>query len=385
MSLPLAQRVQSMAQSDIRRYSAICAAKGGINLSQGVCDQPAPEELKAAATAAIQTDRAIYTNLRGTIELRRAIADKLRHFNGFEADPETEIAVTVGSAGAFACAALATLNPGDGCVIFSPFYSYHTNLLNMIGAEAQYVDLTPPDWSYTTAQLEAAITDRTRMILVNTPANPTGKVYSQAELTEIVRIANERDLWIVTDEVYEYITHDVPHVSPARLSGARGRTITISGASKTYAVTGWRIGYAVGPAEVIDKMAVAGDIFYICAPAPLQHGVEAGLSLPDEYYTRMEAAYRAKRDLLADTLRTVGFKPFVPAGSYYMLAELPPGRYADATDATETILEQVGVATVPAPEFYRRREDGRRQLRFCYAKQMPELEEACRRLRRLEG
>jgi len=279
VSPPLADRVQSIRQSGIRRYSAACARMGGVNLSQGVCDQPAPEAIKEAAKAAIDRDQAVYTNLKGTIELRRAIAEKLGRFNGIAADPESEITVTVGSAGAFACAALATLDPGDECVIFSPFYNYHTKLLDMIGARARYVDLVPPDWSYSTGQLEAAVTDRTRMILVNTPGNPTGKVFSEAELGEIVRIAGQRDLWIVTDEIYEYITYDVPHVSPARLPGARERTITISGASKTYAVTGWRIGYATGPSEVIEKMAVVSDIFYICAPAPLQAGITAGLSL----------------------------------------------------------------------------------------------------------
>jgi len=385
VGLELAKRVQSIAQSDIRRYSAICASVGGVNLSQGVCDQAAPETIKAAARAAIDADRAVYTNLRGIIELRRAIAAKLRRFNGIEADPDHEIAVTVGSAGAFACAALSTLNPGDACVVFSPFYSYHVNLLEMIGVEAQYVDLQPPDWTYSVQDLEAAITDRTRMIVVNTPANPTGKVFSEAELTDLVRIANQRDLWIVTDEIYEYITHDVPHVSPARLPGARRRTITISGASKTYAVTGWRIGYAAGPAEVIEKMAVASDIFYICAPAPLQHGVEAGLHLPDSYYDQMREEYRAKRDLLARTLRHIGFEPFVPRGAYYMLADFGPDRYADATEAAETILERVGVATVPAPTFYRNPEDGRTQLRFCYAKRMEDLQEACQRLGRLAG
>jgi aminotransferase len=385
VSFRLADRVRSIVQSDIRRYSAICAELGGVNLSQGVCDQPAADQIKAAAKAAIDADRAVYTNLRGIIELRRAIADKLRRFNGIEADPESQVTVTVGSAGAFACAALATLNPGDACVVFSPYYSYHVNLLAMIGVEVQYVDLAPPDLTYATEQLEAAITDRTRMILVNTPANPSGKVFSEAELTEIVRIANQRDLWIATDEIYEYITYEVPHVSPARLPGAKDRTITISGASKTYAVTGWRIGYAAGPSEIIEKMAVVSDTFYICAPAPLQDAVVAGLNLPDSYYVQMREEYRAKRDLLADTLRQVGFEPFVPAGSYYMLAAFGEGRYRDATHAADTILQQVGVATVPAPAFYRRPQDGRRQLRFCYAKQMEDLQEACRRLCRLDG
>lgn len=379
----LASRVRDSRQSDIRRFSAICAAVNGVNLSQGVCDQPAPDTIKAAAKSAIDADQAVYTNLRGTLDLRRAIARKLADFNGIQVDPETQITVTVGSAGAFACAALATLNPGDECIVFSPFYSYHVNLLQMIGAKVRYVDLTPPDWRYSSDRLAEAIGDKTRMILVNTPANPTGKVFSEAELTEIVALARRNDLWIVTDEIYEYITHDVAHISPARLPGAVERTITISGASKTYAVTGWRVGYAAGPAPVIDKMAVVSDLFYICAPAPLQAGIATGLALPEAYYRQMCEDYRKKRDLLAETLSEIGMQPFVPSGSYYMLADFGD-RYADATLATESILQQVGVATVPGSAFYRNPADGRTQLRFCYAKQMADLQEACRRLKQLD-
>jgi aminotransferase len=371
--------VKSIRQSDIRRYSAICAAMGGINLSQGVCDQPAPEEIKEAACRAIDQDQAIYTNLRGIIELRQVIAAKMKSFNGITVDPEREVAVTVGSAGAFACAALTLLNPGDECIVFSPYYGYHVNLLHMIGAVPRYVDLAPPDWSFPISQLEKAITDRTRVILVNTPANPTGKVFAREELRAIQAVAERHNLWICTDEIYEYITYGCPHISPAALPGAAERTITISGASKTYAVTGWRIGYAVGPAEIIDRMAVVSDIFYICAPAPLQHGIAAGLQLPDEYYVEMCRDYQVKRDLLADALRRTGLVPFVPQGSYYMLADFGD-RFADATQAAESILERVGVATVPATAFYRRPEDGRTQLRFCYAKKMDELQDACDRL-----
>ena len=383
VTLPIASRVQDIRQSDIRRFSAICAAMKGVNLSQGVCDQPAPEAVKSAAKRAIDDDHAVYTNLRGIIELRRAIAEKMREFNGIECDPETEVAVTVGSAGSFACAALATLNPGDECVIFSPFYSYHVNLLGLFEVKVNYVDLAPPDWSYDRNQLEQAFTDRTRMILINTPANPSGKVFNESELRHIADLAGRHDTWIVTDEIYEYITYGHRHVSVGRFSQARDRTLTMSGASKTYAVTGWRIGYTVGPADIIDRMAVVNDLLYICAPAPLQHGIVAGMNLPDSYYKAMCEDYLAKRDLLVDTLREVGFRPFVPDGSYYLLAEFEAGRWANTTSATEAILNEVGVATVPGSAFYRNPADGQRQLRFCYAKKMVDLEEACRRLRKL--
>lgn len=381
MELPLADRVQSIRQSDIRRFSAICAAMNGVNLSQGVCDQPAPEEVKAGAKRAIDEDRATYTNLRGIAELRQAIARKMRTFNGIECDADSEVVVTVGSAGAFACAILAILNPGDECVLFSPFYSYHVNLLKLFGVKPVFVDLEPPDWSYRREALAAAITGRTRMVAVCTPANPSGKIFAEDELREIAMLARRHNAWIVTDEIYEYITYGKEHVSIGRLPEARDRTITLSGASKTYAVTGWRVGYGVGPAGVIDRMSVVSDLLYICSPAPLQHGIVAGMNLAESYYTKMRADYLAKREMLVDTLRGIGFTPFVPEGSYYLLAAFEPGRWTSATAATEAILHEVGVATVPGSAFYRNPADGDNQLRFCYAKKMADLEEACRRLR----
>ena len=383
MKAPIADRVKTIQQSDIRRFSAICAAVNGVNLSQGVCDQPAPDAVKQHAKEAIDADHATYTNLRGIVELRQAIAAKMRDFNGIECDPETEVAVTVGSAGSFACVVLSTLNPGDECIVFSPFYSYHVNLLELLDVRVKYVDLHPPDWSYESAKLEEAFTDRTRMIVVCTPSNPTGKVFSEAELEHIVALATKYNTWIVTDEIYEYITYGREHISVGKFPEARERTLTISGASKTYAVTGWRVGYTVGPADLIDRIAVVSDLFYICAPAPLQHGIVAGLHLPESYYTQMRADYLVKRELLVDTLREIGFTPFVPDGSYYLLASFEKGRWPGATAASEAILEEVGVATVPGSAFYRNPADGENQLRFCFAKQLADLEDACSRLRRL--
>ena len=385
MNKPVADRVKSIKQSDIRRFSAICAAMGGANLSQGVCDQPAPEAVKRAAQRAIEEDRASYTNLRGIIELRTAIAKKMREFNGIACDPEKEVVVTVGSAGAFACIILATLNPGDECIVFSPFYSYHVNAMRLFGVNVRFVDLQPPDWSFDLAEVEAAVTPKTKMILLCTPANPSGKVFSEEELRAIAGVAKRHNVWIATDEIYEYITYGKPHVSIGRLPEAKDRTLTMSGGSKTYAITGWRIGYAVGPAEIIDRVSVVNDLLYICAPAPLQYGVAGGMGLPEKYYTDMRADYTVKRDMLTDTLRGIGFTPFVPEGSYYMLASFEEGRWGSATAATEAILNEVGVATVPGSAFYRNPADGENQLRFCFAKKIPDLEEACRRLRKLAG
>lgn len=369
----------------LRRLSARCAEIGGINLSQGVCDLPAPAELKEAAKRAIDDDHAMYTNLAGIAELRAAIAEKLGRFNGLAVDPQTEIAVTVGSAGAFAAVVAALLNPGDEVVVFSPFYNYYIDTLKLFGAGVRFVHTHPPGWAFSAEELAAAFNPRTRMVIVNTPANPTGKVFSRAELVQIAALARAHDAWIVTDEIYEYITFDLPHLSIATLPDAAGRTITLSGPSKTYAVTGWRVGYAAGPAEVIEKVLVVGDLFFICAPAPLQHGVLAGLRLPDAYYTALRADYRGKRDLLADTLRAIGFEPYVPQGAFYMMADFGPGRYGSALAAAEAILESVGVASVPGAPFYADPAEGETQLRFCFAKRQADLEEACRRLRKLHA
>lgn len=381
----LADRVADVRQTALRRISARCAELGGINLSQGICDLPAPPEVKEAAKRAIDADHATYTNLAGLIELRRTIANKLCTFNGIEVDPQTQIAVTVGSAGAFACVINALLNPGDEVVCFSPFYNYYTDAFKLLGAIARFVHTHPPDWRFDERALEAAFNDRTRMVVVNTPSNPTGKVFSRDELSQIATLATKHNAWIVTDEIYEYITYDLPHVSVGALPEAAGRTITLSGPSKTYAVTGWRIGYAAGPADVIDKVLVVNDLYYICAPSPMQYGVLAGMSMPSSYYDTMRADYRAKRDMLADTLRGIGFEPFVPQGAFYMMADFGAGRFANAIAATETILESVGVATVPGAPFYANAGEGETQLRFCFAKRQADLEEACRRLAKLKA
>lgn len=383
MNRQFADRVKTIKQSDIRRFSAICAAMNGVNLSQGVCDQPAPQEVKTAAKLAIDEDRASYTNLRGVVELRQAIARKMKDFNKVQCDPETEVCVNVGSAGSFACIALSILNPGDEAIVFSPFYGYHVNLLKLFGINVRFVDLHPPDWSYTQQELDAAVTSKTKMIVLCTPANPSGKVFTESELQNLCRFAEKHDLWIATDEIYEYITYGQEHISIARFPEAKSRTLTMSGASKTYAVTGWRVGYTVGPSAAIDRVSVVNDLLYICAPAPLQYGTVGGMNLPESYYSKMRADYLHKRDLLAETLREIGFVPFVPDGSYYMLAAFEKGRWPTATIATESILNQVGVATVPGSAFYRDPADGDEQLRFCFAKKMSDLEEACRRLRRV--
>ena len=380
----LADRVQHITTTDLRRLSARCQEIGGINLSQGVCDLPVPPEVKEAAHKAIDDGRAIYTNIAGLIELRQAIAHKMKAFNGITVDPQTEIAVTVGSTGAWACVAMALLNPGDEVVVFSPGYYYYLDAFKMLGVKARIVDTKPPDWKYSKKELVAAFNKKTRMVIVNTPTNPTGKVYSHDELLEIAALAKQYDAWIIADEIYEYITFETDHVSIASLPDAQNRTITLSGPSKTYAVTGWRIGYAVGPAEVIDKVLAVNDLFYICAPAPMQYGVLAAMNLPQSFLDQQRKEYRQKRDMLADALSEIGFVPHIPQGAFYIMTDFGPNRYRNSLEAAESILEQTGVATVPGTPFCFYEGEGETLLRICFAKRFEVLEEACQRLKQLK-
>ncbi len=377
----LADRVCDLVQTDLTRLSARCREIGGINLSQGVCDVPAPLTVKQAAIRAVSNDQSTYTNISGMIELRTAIAAKMSSFNKITADPETQIAVTVGTTGAFACVAAALLNPADEVIVFSPGYYYYVDTLKLFGVSVRLVNCEPPYWEYSSEELADAFNDRTRMVIVNTPGNPTGKVFSRDELHEIACLAKRYNAWIVADEVYEYITYERDHISIGSLPQAMDRTVTLSGPSKTYAVTGWRIGYAVGPAEVIRKARVVNDLFYICAPSPMQHGVLEALALPQAYYDGLKQEYQLKRDLLAQTLEEIGFRPYSPQGAIYIMADFGQDRYDSALHAAETILEKVGVATVPGAPFYMGSGGGNSVLRVCFAKRLDELEEACNRLR----
>ena len=377
-----ADRIEGLKQSEIRRMSIECAKVSGINLGQGICDQPIEPIIKEATLRAIAADHSIYTRLDGIDELRRRIAAKMRDYNGIACDADGEVVVTVGSTGAFVTACMAFLNPGDEVVIFSPFYSYHVNILKVCGAVLKFVTLRPPDWSYDPKELEAAFSDRTKLVILNTPANPSGKVFDRKELEQVAALCGKHDALCVTDEIYEYILYDGRrHLSIGAFPGMEDRTITISGFSKTYAMTGWRLGYLVARRELAAQMALLNDLINVCAPSPLQHGVVAAFDLPPEYYDRMVVDYAIKRDMTADACRAAGMDPFVPQGSYYMLADVSRLGMKDDYDAARILLEQAGIAVIPGSSFYADPRDGRMQIRLCYAKKMPDLEEACRRLR----
>jgi aminotransferase len=384
---PLASRTDGLRQSDIRAVTFAVNRVGGINLGQGICDLPTPDPIKAAAHAAIDGDRSIYTSYAGIASLREGILEKVRTFNLIPAADADEVVVSVGSTGAFVATVLTLFEPGDECILFEPFYGYHTGLLDLLGVRRVPVRMHPPDWRVDFAALEAAITERTKAILVCTPNNPCGKVWSRDELETLLALLEKHDLYAITDEIYEYMTYDGrEHVSLAALPGAHERTVTLSGFSKTYNMTGWRLGYAIAPGEIAARMGLINDLIYICAPSPLQYGVAAAFQMEPSYFDELAADYDAKRTLMCETLEACGFEFAWPQGAYYVLASFArlaarqPG-FGDDREACETLIQRAKVAAVPGNSFFTDPEDGKMYLRFCFAKQIEVLEEACRNLR----
>lgn len=359
-----------------------CDERNGINLGQGICDQPMEAIIKVATIEAVQQDRSTYSPFEGLAPLRQRIAAKMQDYNGISCDPDTEVLVTVGATGAFVIACLSLIEPGDEVILFSPFYGYHRHILELCGARLRYVDTTPPDWRFDLEQLQSVFSRRTRAVIVNTPANPSGKVFTDEENREIARLCQQHDAIAITDEIYEYILYgNTVHRSLGALEGMEDRTITISGFSKTYSMTGWRLGYLVCQRALAKRLGVINDLLYICAPTPLQHGVLAAFDLPPQYYEEMQQGYDRKLDMMASACTAIGMRPFLPQGAYYLLADLGELPFEDDLTAASGLLEQAGVACVPGSSFYPEPEAGRRQLRFCFAKKEEDLAEACRRLR----
>jgi aminotransferase len=380
----LSERTDHITQAEIRVMTLECEKVRGVNLAQGVCDLGVPREVVDGTADAIARGYNSYTRYDGLPELRQAIAGKLRRFNGIEADPATEITVSAGSTGSLYCACLALLNPGDEVILFEPFYGYHVNTLRAANAVPRGVTMHPPNWEFDPADLERAVTPRTKAIVVCTPGNPSGKVYSAQELRCIADVATRHDLFIFTDEIYEYFVYDGrTHISPMSLDDTRDRTVMISGYSKTYSITGWRIGYSVSHSKWADAIGHVNDLIYVCAPAPLQMGVAAGIDrLAPEYYASLCEAFRLKRDLFCSGLTAVGLTPMVPQGSYYVLADVSRLPGDDSKAKAMYLLNHTGVASVPGSAFHLT-EAGRNLVRFCFAKTDAELEDACTRLRRL--
>jgi aminotransferase len=381
MSLSLSDRLKWMMQSGIRTMSIACRRHNGIDLSQGDSDLEAPFPVREGAKSAIDSGVNTYTEFEGISELREQIAIKQRRFAGLEVDPQSEIIVSSGVSGALYSALLALINPGDEIVVFEPYYEYHLTALFTSQVKPVFVKTAPPDWRFSIEELEHVITPKTRAILINTPSNPSGKVFCRSELEAIAALANRHDLFVFTDEIYEYFVYDDhEHVVPASLPGMKARTLTISGLSKTFSITGWRIGYCICDARWSQAIGLFNDLVYACAPAPLQMGVAEGLkALGPEYYEKICKKYMLRRDNICTALLAAGLKPFKPQGGYFVLADISRIAGGNSYERAMNLLKTCGVACVPGEAFYHDG-SGIDLGRFCFAKEDAIIEEACKRI-----
>ena len=383
-TLTLSDLAPRAVQSEIRAMTQECDRVGGINLAQGVCDTGVPAPVAEGAIRAIRDGHNIYIRADGIARLRTAIANQVEQLHNVRLDPDREVLVTSGTSGAYHAVAMALFNPGDEVLLFEPMYGYHAVTLTSMRVKVVPVALTPPDWPLDLDAVRATITPRTRAMLINTPANPSGKVFTRAEIEGLAALAQEHDLFVLTDEIYEHFLYDnAEHVSPAWLPGMRERTIVMSGYSKTFAVTGWRVGYLLADPKWTQAIAYFHDLTYVCAPAPFQHGVADGIEqLPRDYYLGLARDHDKKRHMLLDALRDAGMRPHVPEGAYYILADASalPGR--TAAEKARTLLRDTGVAAVAGSAFFRSGSTvSENLLRFCFSKKDADLAEACRRLR----
>jgi aminotransferase len=392
--LTLSELAPRVLQSEIRAMTMECDRLGGVNLAQGVCDTEVPPVVAEEAIRAIQEGHNIYTRLDGIARLREAIADKLAvaqgpgtGTSGLVVDPNREILVTSGATGGLHAAAMALLNPGDEVLLFEPFYGYHVSTLKSLRVVPVIVPMGAPvdendDWHLDMDAVRAALTPRTRAVIINTPSNPSGKIFTRAELEALAEVAAERELFIFSDEIYEYFVYgDGRHVSPANLPGMRERTIIIGGFSKTFSVTGWRLGYLVADARWLGAISYFHDLTYVCAPSAFQHGAAAGLeSLGREFYTQLASDHFEKRARIVAALKDAGMAPYVPRGAYYILADASHLQGETAALKARALLAKTGVASVAGSAFFRAGL-GENLLRFCFAKKDVDLDDACRRLR----
>jgi aminotransferase len=385
---PLNQLTQRFTESVIRGMSRVCAAHGGINLAQGFPDWDAPAELVEAAVAALREGHNQYAVTWGQEPLRRAIAAKTESYNRFPVDPEEEITVTCGATEGMIATLKAIINPGDEVVIFEPFYENYGPDTLLSGATPRYVTLRPPDWSFDPDELAAAFGPRTKAIVMNTPNNPTGKVFRRDELETIGGLCLEHDCFCVSDDIYEHILYDgAEHVSMASLPEMGPRTITINSISKTYSATGWRVGWVIAPPEVTAAVRKVHDFLTVGAPCPLQMAAAAALEFPRSYYEELAARYDQGRRTLFQALEAQGFSPNLPSGAYYIITqptELMRELGAEDDFAfAHRLIELAGVAAVPGSSFYADGQKGADQVRFCFCKKPETLERAAEGLARL--
>ena len=386
----ISQRVQGFTESVIREMTRVVAQLGGVNLAQGMPNFPPPPELIEAAHRALDGDFHQYAITWGAQNLRQAIAEKYRAFYAMDVDPERHVTVCCGSTETMLSTLLAVLNPGDEVIIFEPFYENYGPGCIISGAQPVFVPLEPPEFTFDPDRLRRAVSPRTRAIVFNSPNNPSGKVFTRAELQMIADVCLQHNLLAITDEIYEHIVFDgLGHTPIATLPGMAERTITISGISKSYSVTGWRIGYAVAAEAISVGIRRAHDFVTVGAPAPLQEAAVTALRMPRDYYVRLREAYQARRDLLWGYVERAGFVAWKPRGAYYILTDV--ARFMKAAGIADDhafamfLIKEVGVATVPGSSFYAHTELGRTKIRFCFPKTDDMLREAGERLQKLRA
>ena len=363
-------------QSEIRNMSIECAKVGGINLSQGFSDTELDPIIANAAKDAIDRGANHYTRYDGITELRTAISEKLLSYNKISADPETEIIVTSGSTAALFCVFFALMKPQDEVIIFEPYYGYHLNTIYAVNINPIFFRLPEPDWKIDFDALEKSITPKTKAIILNTPTNPSGKIFSREEILAIGRIAKKHKIFIITDEIYEYFLYDgAEHISPGSIDEIKDNVITISGYSKTYSITGWRIGYISCNKNISQVIGYVHDLIYVCAPAPLQAGVAEGVKkLTDQFYQKLQQAYVKKREVLANALSDCGLTPIIPKGAYYILADISKIDGNKSKEKMMNFLNKTKIAGVPGEAFYHDKH-GDNIARFCFAKRDHILQE----------
>jgi aspartate/methionine/tyrosine aminotransferase len=385
----LSGKVEHFTESVIREMTRQAMLHGAINLAQGFPDFPAPAEIKRAAQDAVAADINQYAITWGAKNLRQAIAKKMEQWQGLAVDPEREVTVCCGSTEAMISTLLAVCNAGDEVVIFEPFYENYGPDSVLSGASPRFVKLRPPttddgEWTFDERELRAAFHHNTKAIILNTPNNPTGKVFTRAELEMIRNLCVEFNVLAITDEIYEHILYEgTEHISIARLEGMRERTVTINGLSKSYSVTGWRVGWTIAPPMITDAIRKVHDFLTVGAPAPLQEAGAVALNLPDTYYQQLAENYRTRRDHLMPALTEAGFRCFRPRGAYYVMTDISSFGFADDVAFTQHLVKDIGVAAVPGSSFYNDARDGAKQVRFAFCKRDQTLDEAARRLRKL--
>ncbi|HEX4900979.1 MAG TPA: aminotransferase class I/II-fold pyridoxal phosphate-dependent enzyme [Pyrinomonadaceae bacterium] len=386
----VSHKASLFTESVIREMTREALKHGAVNLSQGFPDFAAPADIKQVAMQAIADDINQYAITWGARDFREAIAKKTRWYLGLEVDPETELTVTCGSTEGMIAAMMATVDPGDEVVIFEPFYENYAPDAILSDARPRYVPLRAPDWTFDPDELRAAFNNKTKAIIICNPNNPTGKVFTRAEMEFIAGLCQEFDALCFTDEIYEHIIYprsgaEIQHISMAQLDGMRERTVIVNSMSKTYSVTGWRVGYCIAAPEITSGIRKVHDFLTVGAAAPLQAAGAYALSLPPQYYERLQAEYRARRDLLLPVLDEAGFKTFRPDGAYYIMTDIAAFGFADDVEFTRHLIREVGVACVPGSSFYSVPERGSQQVRFCYCKKDETLALAAERLEKLRA